>query len=266
MNNRPILQLNNVSKTFRQRQANPLRAVRDVSFAVQQAEIVALVGESGAGKSTLARLVLGLETVDEGSVVFDESDLGMLSAGQRRRLRQQMHLIFQDPYQSLHPGFRVAQLVAEPLTIAGVVARNRHDRSLAALDEVGLRPAAAFMPRYPHQLSGGQRQRVALARAIIGRPKLIIADEPTSMLDVSLQAEILTLLATMRTHYGAAFLLITHNLDVAQQVADRIVVMRSGQVVESGRVAAVINQPQHSYTKMLIAASKGDILKEFYNE
>ena len=274
----PIVELCHVSKSYEDRGALPwglfgnllrdsafaprdLPAVQDVSLAISPAEIVALVGESGAGKSTLARLVLGLERPDSGQVCFNKHALGQQSKRALRRVRQQMHLIFQDPYQSLHPGMRVAQLVGAPLAIAGTPKTTRANAVAEALGIVGLELPADFLSRFPHQLSGGQRQRVALARALVARPKLVIADEPTSMLDTVLRKTILALIDRLRTDFQIAFLFITHDLHLAQQIADRIAVMRGGRLVEIGPTEAVINQPQHEYTRLLWRASERFLVK-----
>ena len=264
---KPVLQLEKVSKSFHgygwlSKKRMGVTAVHDLSLTIQPAEIVALVGESGAGKSTLARLILGLEQANKGYIHFDGAEITHLPSAVRRQIRQQMHLIFQDPYQSLHPSMRVAQLVTEPLTIAGVVKHEKQAQAELALDTVGLTPADQFLNRFPHELSGGQRQRVALARAFIGRPKLIIADEPTSMLDVALQATILQLIDNIRTKNQSAVLFITHDLHVARHIADRIVVMKSGELVESGLAEQVIEQPRHPYTRRLVAANNGQLFEE----
>lgn len=167
-----------------------------------------------------------------------------------------MHLVLQDPYQSLHPGMRVGQAVGEPLAIAGVKGPGRATAISDALEEVGLRPAEAFTHRYPHEMSGGQRQRVALARALVGRPELVIADEPTSMLDASLRAGILALITAIRDAHGTAFLFVTHDLVMARYVADHIAVLQSGRLVECGDTERVIGAPEHPYTKTLLAASE----------
>jgi peptide/nickel transport system ATP-binding protein len=173
-----------------------------------------------------------------------------------------MHLILQNPYESLHPGMRVADAAGEPLAIAGVDRAERVTRVSQALEEVALSPASQFLERYPHELSGGQRQRVSLARAFVAEPRLIVADEPTSMLDASLRGEILGLMLGMRERLMTAFVFITHDLAVAHQVSDRVAVMRDGRVVESGPTGQVIAEPRHPYTKMLIAASEGELLEE----
>jgi ABC-type glutathione transport system ATPase component len=231
--------------------------VDGVSLTVEEREVVALVGESGAGKSTLARLILGLERPDAGTVRFDGVDLATLSGSELRRARQRMHLVLQDPYQSLHPGMRVAQLVGEPLALRRVPRDVRAKAVHDAVEQVALRPADDFCRRFPHQLSGGQRQRVALARALVAEPRLVIADEPTSMLDASLCAGILELILGIRERFGTAFVYITHDLALARWVSDRMVVMRDGKVVEVGRSDDVVHNPQSEYTKLLLAASEG---------
>jgi peptide/nickel transport system ATP-binding protein len=256
-----LLVLRDVTKTFRRRASlrrgeAVVPAVQDVSLTLTRGEILGLVGESGAGKSTLTRLILGLEHPDRGQVLLDGVDLTSLSAAALRTARRRMHLVLQDPYQSLHPGMRVGQAVGEPLAIAGVKAADRRDPVAGALEEVGLRPAQAFLQRYPHEMSGGQRQRVALARALVGRPELVIADEPTSMLDASLRAGILVLITAIRDAYGTAFVFVSHDLAMARYVADRIAVMESGRLVESGETEQVIGNPQHPYTRTLLAASE----------
>ncbi|HSH59409.1 MAG TPA: ABC transporter substrate-binding protein [Acidimicrobiales bacterium] len=243
----------------RRRLLADIRAVEDVSLTVEEGEVVALVGESGAGKSTLARLMLGLEKPDEGSVRFDGLDLGALSGRELRKARQRMHLVLQDPYQSLHPGLRVSSLVGEPLGIRSVSRADRAEPVTKGVEQVALRPAPVFCRRFPPQLSGGQRQRVALARALVAEPKLVIADEPTSMLDASLCAGILELILDIRDRFGTAFVYITHDLALARWVSDRMVVMRDGRIEEIGPSDDVVNCPGSDYTKLLLAASDGDV-------
>lgn len=252
----PVLQFRNVCKTFHSRRigrrAAETTALRDVSFSLLPQEILALVGESGAGKSTAGRMAVGLEPPDEGQVILQDVDVAALSERERRRLRRRTHMILQDPYQSLHPAMSVAKLVAEPLAIAGVPRRERRNRVEEALADVRLTPPAQFLARYPHELSGGQRQRVAFARALVGNPDLIVADEPVSMLDVSLQAGILELVDALRERHAIIF--ITHDLTVARQVADRIAVMYQGRLLELGPADGLIDRPQHPYTQALLAA------------
>ena len=256
-----LLVLSNVSKTYRRpsraRSADTVvAAVQDASLTLGRGEILGLVGESGAGKSTLTRLILGLDQPDSGHVLLDGVDLATLSARALRTARRRMHLVLQDPYQSLHPGMRVGRCVSEPLEIARAARAERGSRVARALEEVGLRPAGEFVDRYPHQMSGGQRQRVALARALVGQPELVIADEPTSMLDASLRAEILSLITTIRDTHGTAFVVVTHDLALARYVADRIAVLQHGRLVESGETEDVITSPTPPYTRTLLAASE----------
>jgi len=258
-----VLELQGVSRSFGSRRGmrarTEIRAVDDVSLTVEAGEVVAVVGESGAGKSTLARMILGLERPDAGTVSFDGHDLAALSRRELRQARQKMHLVLQDPYQSLHPGMRVAALVGEPLALRGVRRRARAEPVVAAVDQVALHPAPAFCRRFPHQLSGGQRQRVALARALVAEPKLVIADEPTSMLDASLCAGILELILGIRDRFGTSFVYITHDLALARWVSDRMVVMRDGKIIEMGPSDQVVNDPRSDYTKLLLAASEGEL-------
>lgn len=259
--NIPLLSLSRVSRTYRRRSLTgrygaEVRAVVDVSLTLERGEILGVVGESGAGKSTLTRLILGLEAPDTGEVRLDGSDLTGFSGQQLRAVRRRMHLILQDPYQSLHSGMRVGRCVGEPLAIAGVARRSRAQPVRAALEEVGLAPASDFTERFAHELSGGQRQRVALARALVGRPELVVADEPTSMLDASLRAEILSLITAMRDSHGTAFIFVTHDLAMARHVADRIAVLQGGRIVECADTEAVVTNPAHPYTRTLLAASE----------
>lgn len=231
-----------------------VHAVDGVSFEVSQGEIVGLVGESGCGKTTTGKLVTRLEAPTSGSIVFQGRDIARLSQSQLRAVRQDLQIIFQDPYDSLDPRYTVEMAVQEPLRAQGVDAAERRRRVEETLDMVELRPARMFMSRYPHELSGGQRQRVAIARAMIVRPRFVIADEPVSMLDVSIRAGLLTLMRKWNQELGVSFLFITHDLGVARYMSNRIVVMYLGKIVETGATEAVIGQPKHPYTQMLIAA------------
>ncbi len=231
-----------------------LRAVEDVSFAVAPGEIVGLVGESGSGKTTIGRSLLRLIEPARGRLVFDGTDLMTLSGAALRRVRRRIQMIFQDPFASLNPRMTVERIIAEPMQIHGIGANRaeRRDRVRALLDEVGL-PADAAL-RYPHQFSGGQRQRIGIARALAAEPDLIVADEPVSTLDVSVQAQVLNLLAELQRRRGLAMLFISHDLEVVRHFCDRIVVLYAGRVVEEGSGALITGAPAHPYTRALIAA------------
>ena len=257
--NEAILEIRGAHKTFRSGTGSRRRrvtALDDVSLAVGKGEILALVGESGSGKSTLGRAVVGLEHLDAGELVFEGVEYAGMGERRLRKLRRRMHLVLQDPYQSLHPGMRVASAVAEPLEIAGT-GNARSPKVAEALEEVGLTPASEFLDRYPHQLSGGQRQRVGLARALVGRPRLVVADEPTSMVDATLRGEIVKLIRDLRDRHGIAFLIITHDLDMAGAVGEQVAVMQHGRIVESGLTADVFRSPEDPYTRALLEAAAG---------
>jgi peptide/nickel transport system ATP-binding protein len=215
--------------------------------------MVALVGESGCGKTTTAQAILRLVQTESGSVRFDGVDVTSLSQADLRALRRRMQIIYQDPYESLDPRFRVAATVAEPLVIHGIGSRSERSVAVAsALEQVGLAPAELFVDRYPHELSGGQRQRVAIAASLALAPDLLVADEPVSMLDVSVRAGILGILDELRNQ-GLAVLMITHDLSTAARFADRICVMYLGRIVEEGPARQVIDSPRHPYTKALLS-------------
>lgn len=228
-----------------------VRACDGVSFRVGRGEALVLAGESGSGKSTVARLVLGLIRADSGRVLFEGAD-ALSGAGSMAALRRRCQMVQQDPYDSINPQMRVFDVVAEPLRLHGTGGYRR--RVLEALSEVRLEPAAEIAGKHPHSLSGGQRQRVVLARALAPEPALIIADEPVSMLDVSVRAEILELMDGMRRGRGIAFLYITHDLATARFFGDRIAVLYKGRIVESGPVEGVLSSPAHPYTKALVSA------------
>ncbi len=238
-----------------------LHAVDNVSLQLSRGETLALVGESGCGKSTLGRCMLRLDEVSEGRVVFQGLDLARLSAGALRRLRPRMQMVFQDPYGSLNPRRRVGDLIAEPLRVHRTEAgRRRSAPAIAArLEElvqlVGLR--ADHLGRYPHEFSGGQRQRIGIARALALQPDLVVADEPVSALDVSVQAQVVNLLADLQQRLGLTYVFIAHDLAVVRQIATRTAVMYLGAIVEIGETQALFAAPAHPYTAALLAAVPG---------
>lgn len=229
-------------------------AVDGVSFSVSSGETFAIVGESGCGKTTLARMLLRLIEPDSGEIWFERRDLAGLGGEQLRAQRRQMQMIFQDPFASLNPRMRVGEIVAEPLAIhePKLSGAERRERTTAMLKRVGLSEDA--LKRYPHEFSGGQRQRVGIARALILRPKLVVADEPVSALDVSVGAQVLLLLQELQGEFGLTYIFISHSLPVVAQVATRVAVMRTGQFVETGVVEQVLQRPVHAYTRELLAA------------
>jgi peptide/nickel transport system ATP-binding protein len=231
-----------------------LRAVDDVSLTIEAGRSFGIVGESGSGKSTLARLVTMLETPDAGSVRFDGEELTAMAPRELRRRRRHFQMMFQDPYGSLDPRQRVGRIVAEPLDVAepDLPRSGRSARIAAMLDSVGLPADAAG--RYPHEFSGGQRQRIALARALITTPTLIVADEPVSALDVSVQAQVLNLMMDLQERHGVTYLFISHNLAVVEHVADEVGVMYRGRIVEQGAAEALFTRPAHPYARALVDA------------
>jgi oligopeptide/dipeptide ABC transporter ATP-binding protein len=235
------------------REQRYVHAVSGISFSVARGEMVALVGESGCGKTTTAHAVLRLIEAEGGVVRFDGADVTGLTPRELRRLRRRMQLIYQDPYESLDPRFRVEATVSEPLTIHGIgTYEDRRQAVDRALEQVGLSPPGLFVKRFPHELSGGQRQRIAIAASLVLEPELLVADEPVSMLDVSVRAGILGILDELRDG-GLGVLMITHDLSTAARFANRICVMYLGRIVEEGPAAQVIDDPQHPYTKALLS-------------
>lgn len=243
-----------LSKTFPvkgQGKGAALHAVSGVDLAVYEGETLALVGESGCGKSTLGRLLLGLLPPTQGQVFFDGQDLAALPPARLRALRRQMQLVFQDAAAALNPRWTVGQSLAEPLRIHNLCPRGEYAaRGAALLTQVGLAPD--LLDRYPHQLSGGQRQRVGLARALALSPRLVVCDEPVSALDVSVQAQMLNLLADLQRAQGLTYVLISHDLGVVRHSADRVCVMFLGRVCEVGPTQALFSAPRHPYTKFLL--------------
>ncbi|MGZ5269448.1 MAG: dipeptide ABC transporter ATP-binding protein [Ramlibacter sp.] len=233
-----------------------LQAVGGVSFAIAPGRTLAVVGESGCGKSTLARMVALIEQPPAGSLVLDGVDAVRPPAGERRRLRQAVQLVFQNPYASLNPRKKIGAVLEAPLAInTDLPAAQRAERARQMLAQVGLRPEHAN--RYPHMFSGGQRQRIAIARALMLQPKLLVADEPVSALDVSIQAQVLNLLAELQATYQLAYLFISHDLAVVRHIAHDVLVMYLGLVMEQGPRERIFAQPLHPYTQALLASTPG---------
>jgi oligopeptide transport system ATP-binding protein len=255
----PLLVAEGLCKSFRPpqrllgRAGEEFPAVRGVSFALAPGETLALVGESGAGKSTTGRLVLRLIEPDAGRVSFDGTDVLALPADELRTMRRRMQMIFQDPFSSLDPRVPIGESVAEPLLVHfGLKHGERLDRAAALLERCGM--GRHHLGRYPADLSGGQLQRAAIARALTLQPQLIVADEPVAALDVSVRAQVLNLMKELQDEYGMAYLFITHDLALVEVIADRVAVMRSGEIIEEGSVERIFAAPEHDYTKELVAA------------
>jgi len=235
------------------REVDRVRAVDGVSFSVRQGETLGLVGESGSGKSTLSRTILQLLEPGSGSVRFEGREIVGLSRRRLQPLRREMQMVFQDPYASLNPRKRIGQIVGEPLRLQGEAKGSELRRQVQELlDRVGL--SAEHYDRFPHEFSGGQRQRIGIARALALRPKLIIADEPVSALDVSIRAQILDLLSELQADFGLTYIFVAHDIGVVRQVSDRIAVMHEGRIVEEGPADAVCERPENDYTRKLLAA------------
>lgn len=231
-----------------------VHAVDGVDFTLRRSEVIALVGESGCGKSTLALLLMGLEDPTAGTVKFEGRDITHLNDHQRKDLRRKIQMVFQDPYESLNPTKTIRDIVTEPLIVHGFAnVTDRDERVMKAMEDAGLKPAEVYLNRYPHELSGGQRQRVVIAAALVLEPEIILADEPVSMLDVSIRAEVINLLAELRITRQIAVIFITHDLGSVGFFADRVAVMYLGRIVEIGTMLEVLENPQHPYTKALIS-------------
>lgn len=233
-----------------------VKAVDGISFDIIKGEVLVLAGESGCGKTTTGRCVLHLETPTDGDVIYAGQNLSTLDRNEIKELRKRMQITFQDPYESLNPKQSIFSIVEEPLLVHKIplTPSQRRQRVLEALESVALTPAEDYIDRFPHELSGGQRQRISVARALILHPEFMVADEPVSMLDVSIRAEILNLLLTLREELGLTYLFITHDLAVATYIADRIGIMYLGKIMEIGPAHEVAFNPLHPYTRALISA------------
>ncbi|HVC05051.1 MAG TPA: ABC transporter ATP-binding protein [Candidatus Acidoferrales bacterium] len=257
---RPFLEVRNLVKEFPvtrgavlQRTVGAVHAVSDVSFQVKTGETFGLVGESGCGKTTTGRMIVALEPATSGSIIINGEDIAQMSRGKLRTKRRDMQMMFQDPYASLDPRMRVVTILREPLAIQGLGSKKEQiERCAELLNDVGL--ARGALDRYPHEFSGGQRQRIGLARALALNPKLIVADEPVSALDVSIRSQILNMMNSLQEKYGLTYVIISHDLSVVKYMSDRIGVMYLGKMVEIGSGEQLYTQPAHPYSKGLISA------------
>ncbi len=256
-----ILEVNNLKKYFPisagivfQRQVGAVRAVDGISFNVVRGETLGLVGESGCGKSTTGRTILQLYRPTEGSVKFEGQELSTMAGNELRQMRRKMQIIFQDPFASLNPRMTVGSIVSEPLQIHKIFSNKKERQQFveALMEKVGLNPY--FINRYPHEFSGGQRQRIGIARALALEPSFIVADEPISALDVSIQAQVVNLMEELQNELNLTYLFIAHDLSMVRHICDRVAVMYLGKIVELGPVNEVYNNPQHPYTQALLSA------------
>lgn len=249
-----LIEVRNVSRMFHRPDGGSFQAVNDVSLDVPAGSTVGIIGESGSGKSTLARMILGLQPLNSGSIKFDGVDISTLSRDQIRKLRARIGVVFQEPYESLNPRLRIGNIIEEPLVVhrPSMSRAERRDRVAAMMKEVDLDPALA--ERYPAALSGGQQQRIGIARSLINEPTLVVLDEPTSSLDLSVRAQILVLLQQLQETYGLTYLMITHDIASVEFFADEVAVMHHGRIVERGKTADVIGSPREAYTQALLSA------------
>jgi oligopeptide/dipeptide ABC transporter ATP-binding protein len=262
MNDEYILEIKDLKKYFTTgrmgwfwREDKIVHAVDQVSLQLKRGEVIALVGESGCGKSTFALTLMGLEEATEGQIVFEGVDITRADNETRKALRRKIQMVFQDPYESLNPTQTIEEIVTEPLVVHGLgdSQEERRARVLHALEDSGLKPPEDYLHRFPHQLSGGQRQRVVIAAALVLEPHILLADEPVSMLDVSIRAEIINLLADLRKSRGISVIFITHDLGTVGYFADRVAVMYLGRIVELGTMLDVLKKPQHPYAQALLS-------------
>jgi oligopeptide transport system ATP-binding protein len=257
-----LIEVRNLCTWFKQgKHQEPVKAVNDVSFDIKRGEVLGLVGESGSGKSTIGRSILRLVSVTSGHVSFDGTDVTQLQGGELKNFRRRMQMIFQDPFASLNPRMTVFDALAEPLLLHGIENRKSVASGvLKLMDDVGL--ARNFVRKYPHEFSGGQRQRIAIGRALATRPEFIVADEPVSALDVTIQAQILDLMQELGKEYGLTMLFVSHDLAVVRHLADRILVLYRGEIVEQGTGSELFHTPQQDYTRQLLSSIPGRSLLE----
>ncbi len=230
-----------------------IKAVNGIDFNVKKGEILSIVGESGCGKSTTAKLLMTIEKPTSGEIMFEGEDITKFSENELKKYRKKVQIIFQDPYSSLNPRWKVGRIIAEPLLLNSDLQKEEiKEKTLAIMKKVGLKEE--WYERYPHQFSGGQRQRIGIARALIINPEVIICDEPVSALDVSIQAQVLNLLLDLQEEFNLTYVFISHDLSVVEHISDRILVMYFGDIVESGDVDEIFSNPKHEYTKTLLGA------------
>ena len=275
-----LLRVNNLKKYFavkrslrevlRFNKEYHIKAVDDVSFSLEKGKVFVLAGESGSGKTTIARLILRAIEPDSGSIIFDGEDITNKTDKELRKVRTNIQMVYQDPYTSLNPRMKILDTIMEPLNVNDKISSKaeKREKVLRTLEDVHLRPAEEISHKFPYMLSGGQKQRVALARSIVLTPKLIIADEPVSMLDVSVRAGILELMGLLKDRLKVSYIYVTHDLSTARYIGDDIAIMRDGRIVEMGNVDHVLLHPTHQYTQALIYAvsepDPGNLQREKY--
>ncbi len=260
------LNKNFTKKSFLQSKSEKITASNNVSFSLNRNEILAIAGQSGSGKSTIAKLILRAIEPDSGKIFFEGDEVSSNSSN-LKKLRMQCQMVYQDPYDSINPRMRIFDIISEPLEIHNMGNKEtRKKMVLDALQQVRLEPAKDIAKKYPHMLSGGQRQRIVIARALVVKPKVIIADEPVSMLDVSIRAEILELMNEIQKNHKISFIYITHDLATAKYFADRIIILYDGKIVETGDINDVLTKPKHPYTEALIEAISEPDPKNLYKE